>query len=116
MPLFLFGALSNRCLLLVILVLDSCGTTIRCVSGLDNGLGLTPPMGFNAWYALHHHLTTNYTWQDGYVLSHDFYDIAVYMQQKHQDDNDSFYEAGYRYMNLDDAIVQGSRHAVTQRL
>ena len=66
-------------------------------------------MGFNSWYALHHHLTANYTWEDGYILADDVYDIAAYMRTY------GFYDLGYTYINLDGCIVAG-RDATTQRL
>ena len=69
-------------------------------TALDNGLALTPAMGFNAWYALHHHLTSpGYEWEKGYVLSEDVLQVAQWMKQN------GYLSLGYKYMNFDDCIV-----------
>eukprot|EP00118_Oscarella_pearsei_P013901 m.115340 g.115340 ORF g.115340 m.115340 type:complete len:441 (+) comp37543_c0_seq1:97-1419(+) len=73
---------------------------MKTTTALDNGLALTPAMGFNAWYALHHHLLSpSYEWEQGYVLSEDVLQVAQWMKQN------GYQELGYKYINFDDCIV-----------
>eukprot|EP01121_Diplochlamys_sp_Union-15-3_P002403 TRINITY_DN1209_c0_g1_i3.p1 TRINITY_DN1209_c0_g1~~TRINITY_DN1209_c0_g1_i3.p1 ORF type:complete len:199 (-),score=28.64 TRINITY_DN1209_c0_g1_i3:715-1311(-) len=83
-------------ILLLVIVLT---VAINC---LDNGLGKTPAMGFNSWYALHSHLTyPNYTWEKGFVLDQEIRNIAMWMK------TNGFLDLGYEYINLDDCIMVG---------
>ena len=73
---------------------------VKTTTALDNGVALTPAMGFNTWYALHHHLTSpGYEWEKGYVLSEDVLEIARWMKQN------GYQALGYEYINFDDCIV-----------
>ena len=85
----------KRTLTIVILA-----TLVVKTTTLDNGLALTPAMGFNSWYALHNHLTSpGYEWEEGYVLSDDVLDIARWMKQN------GYLSLGYEYISFDDCIV-----------
>ncbi|RIB28539.1 Glycoside Hydrolase Family 27 protein [Gigaspora rosea] len=58
---------------------------ITIVSGLDNGLGRTPPMGWNTW--------NHFQCQVNEQLLKDSADAMIEL---------GFYKAGYKYLNLDD--------------
>ncbi|XP_065834203.1 probable alpha-galactosidase [Oscarella lobularis] len=69
-------------------------------TALDNGLALTPAMGFSTWYSLHHHLLTpSYEWEKGYVLSDDVLDVARWMK------DNGYLALGYKYINFADCVV-----------
>jgi alpha-galactosidase len=85
------AGLSSGCLALTFAALASLGSAAPA-SALDNGLALTPPMGFNDWNAVHCGVNEAFIKQTA--------DIFVSSGLK---------AAGYQYVNIDDCWAQGSR-------
>ena len=56
-----------------------------CINSLDNGLGLTPQMGWNTWNKYRCHINE--------TLIHDSIDALI---------NSGLADVGYNYINLDD--------------
>lgn len=65
---------------------------LTCVAGLDNGLGRTPQMGYNSWYDL-------------YMTPSE----AVIRETVQALKSTGLFDAGYRYVNLDDGMVAKQR-------
>ena len=70
----------------IILVLSVCSFS----EGVDNGLGLLPPMGWTTW------CTDNFICVDDYCSEHEVKSIASAISQN------GMKELGYTYINLDD--------------
>ena len=69
-------------------------SALAAAAALNNGLGLTPQMGYNSWYDL------------GMQPSEDMVRATVDAMVA-----GGFVAAGYKYLNLDDGVVQPQRDA-----
>jgi alpha-galactosidase len=85
------AGLSSACLALALAAAASVGTATPA-SALNNGLALTPPMGFNDWNAVHCGVNEAFIKQTA--------DLFVSTGLK---------AAGYQYVNIDDCWAQSSR-------
>lgn len=77
-------------------VADSPSPALRSATQADNGLALTPPMGFNNWNSTHCRAEFNESMVKGIA------DIFVEKGLK---------DAGYQYVNLDDCWAKPQRNA-----
>ncbi|GAA0614639.1 hypothetical protein GCM10010174_35410 [Kutzneria viridogrisea] len=73
--------------------------TAQPASALDNGLALTPPMGFNNWNAI------------GCGISEAFVKQTADFLHTHRVNGRTLQEAGYTYVNIDDCWAQPDRDA-----
>ncbi|XP_028406956.1 alpha-N-acetylgalactosaminidase-like [Dendronephthya gigantea] len=75
---------------------------LDCTSSLDNGMALTPPMGWMAWERFRCNVDCD-TFPDTCISEKLFMDMADRMAE------DGFQEAGYEYISIDDCWMEKTR-------
>ena len=91
------------------LIFILCLSAYQTVHSLDNGLALTPPMGWISW-------TRFKCTIDCKKHPHDCINEQLYKDMADRMVADGYHKAGYEYVNIDDCWSEYQRDNVTKRL